>query len=82
MGCQILESPVAAVSLMISYSLGAVESIRHPREQFVDNFKVPRGFWGCRIQASPVAAVSLMISESLGLVWAVESKRHPWMQFR
>jgi hypothetical protein len=24
----------------------------------------------------------LMISESLGLVWAVESKRHPWMEFR
>jgi hypothetical protein len=26
--------------------------------------------------------VSLVISESLWAVWAVESKRHPWHQFR
>jgi hypothetical protein len=24
----------------------------------------------------------MMIDESLGAVWAVESKRHPWEQFR
>jgi len=29
-----------------------------------------------------VAAVAMMIDESLGAVWAVESKRHPWEQFR
>jgi hypothetical protein len=29
-----------------------------------------------------VDGVSFMISESLGAVWAVESKRHPWMEFR
>jgi len=29
-----------------------------------------------------VDAVSLLISKSLGDVWAVESKRHPWPQFR
>ena len=85
LGGRIQASPVDAVLLMISESLGAVW-VSNPSFtrgwSFVDDIRVLRASLGCRIQVSPVAAVSLMISESLGLVWAVKSKRHPWMHFR
>jgi len=47
-------------SFVISESLGAVwavESLCDPRQQFVDEFSVPRGCLGCRIRASTVTAV-------------------------
>jgi hypothetical protein len=49
-----------STSLMISESLGAVwavESLRDPRQQFVDESSVPRGCLGCRIRASTMTAV-------------------------
>jgi hypothetical protein len=47
-------------SLMISQYLGAVwaaESLRDTRQQFVDDFTVPRGCLGCRIRSSLVTPV-------------------------
>jgi len=47
-------------SLMISESLGAVwavESMRHPWQQFVDDLCVPTGCLDCRIHGSPVTTV-------------------------
>jgi hypothetical protein len=46
--------------LMIYVSLGAacaVESLRHPCQEFVDDLGVPRGCLRCRIRASPVTPV-------------------------
>jgi hypothetical protein len=70
----------ASSSFLIYESLGAVcavESLRHPCQQFVDDFGVPRGCLDCRIHASHVPEVCLMIFESIGAVWPVESVRHP-----
>jgi len=70
---------------MISESLGAVWAVNPSvtrGRSFVDDIRVTRACLGRRIQASRVDAVSLMISKSLGAGWAVESKRHPWPQFR
>jgi len=66
---------------MISDSLGAVcavEFMRHPWQEFVDDIGVPRGCLGCRIPASPS---SLMVSESLRAVCTVESMCRPWQEF-
>ena len=71
MGFRIQVSPVAAVSLMISESLGAVWAVNPSvtrGRSFVDDIRVTRACLGCRIQVSPVDGVSLMILESLGSV--------------
>jgi hypothetical protein len=50
----------AISSLIISESLGAVwavESMRHPGQQFVADFRVPVGRLGGRIHKSHVTAV-------------------------
>jgi len=49
---------------------------------FIDDFYAHMGCLRCRINASPVEAVSLKMSEAAGVVCAVESRRHPWKQFR
>jgi len=55
----------------------AVECNYHSRQQFVDDFCVPRGFFGQSNPSITRDGISLMIYESLGAVWAVESNYHP-----
>ena len=93
----ISETASTQFSLMISepqWTLCVVKSMHHPWKQFVDDFRVPRGFLCCRILVSPLEVLSLMISESTATQFslmisnstvalcAVESVLYPWKQFR
>jgi hypothetical protein len=78
-------SPVVAVSLMLSETLGLF-ALSNPcvtrGSTFVDDFCGHMGCLLCLIHASPVEVVSMNISDAAGAVYAVESMRQQWKQFR